>query len=102
MLVDSHCHLDFPELAGDIAGYEVAARPPLAGQLLGVTVLTTPPPSRGGAIVLEILETLAALDEPALDDVARAVASAYERSWQGVLTGTTHISVVDGADNADD
>jgi gamma-glutamyltranspeptidase/glutathione hydrolase len=84
-----------PELAGDIAAYEVAARSPLAGELLGVTVLTTPPPSRGGSIVLEILETLAALDEPVLDDLARAVATAYERSWQGVLTGTTHISVVD-------
>ena len=84
-----------PELAADIAGYEVAVHPPLAGELLGVTVLTTPAPSRGGSIVLEILETLAALDEPALDDVARAVATAYERSWQGALTGTTHISVVD-------
>jgi gamma-glutamyltranspeptidase/glutathione hydrolase len=84
-----------PELAGDIASYEVGARPPLTAELLGVTVLTSPPPSRGGAIVLEILETLAALGEPALDDVARAVATAYERSWQGVLTGTTHISVVD-------
>ena len=45
--------------------------------------------------MLEILETLAVLGDPALDDVARAVATAYERSWQGVLTGTTHISVVD-------
>jgi gamma-glutamyltranspeptidase/glutathione hydrolase len=84
-----------PELAADIASYEVAARQPLSGELLGVTVLTSPPPSRGGAIVLEILDTLAALGEPALDDLARAVATAYERSWQGVLTGTTHISVVD-------
>jgi len=84
-----------PELAADIAAYEVAARAPLAGELLGLTVLTTPPPSRGGSIVLEILESLTAHGEPGLDDMARAVSTAYERSWQGVLTGTTHISVVD-------
>jgi len=84
-----------PELAADISAYEVAARAPLAGEILGVTVLTTPSPSRGGSIVLEILETLAARGEPSLDDVAQAISTAYERSWQGVLTGTTHISVVD-------
>ena len=85
-----------PELASDVRRYEVAAREPLAGELLGVSVLTTPPPSRGGSIVLEILETLASLDECTLHDEARAVATAYERSWQGALTGTTHISVIDG------
>ncbi len=86
-----------PELASDVRRYEVAARAPLAGELLGVSVLTTPPPSRGGSIVLEILETLASLDECTLHDEARAVATAYERSWQGALTGTTHISVIDAA-----
>ena len=84
-----------PELAGDVLAYRVAERVPLEAKLLGVTVLTTPPPSRGGAIVLEILQALAALDEWSLDAEARAVAAAYERSWQGALTGTTHISVVD-------
>ncbi len=84
-----------PELAADILAYRVAERVPLGAELLGVSVLTTPPPSRGGAIVLEILEVLASLEEWSLDDEARSVAAAYERSWAGALTGTTHISVVD-------
>lgn len=84
-----------PELAEDIRGYRVEDRAPLAAELLGVSVLTTPAPSRGGSIILEILEALSALDEWSLDDEARAISAAYERSWQGVLTGTTHISVVD-------
>ena len=89
-----------PELAADVLAYRVAERVPLAGDVLGVSVRTTPPPSRGGSIVLEIIEALASLDEWSLDDEARAVATAYERSWQGVLTGTTHISVVDSAGTA--
>ncbi len=84
-----------PELADDIVAYEVAERAPLVGDVLGTSVVTTPPPSRGGSIVLEILEALAALDEWSLHDEARVVATAYERSWPGALTGTTHISVVD-------
>ena len=38
MLIDSHCHLDFPELAGDEAG--VLARARTAGPRLTVSVLT--------------------------------------------------------------
>jgi gamma-glutamyltranspeptidase / glutathione hydrolase len=84
-----------PELAGDVLSYRVAEHAPLAEEVLGVSVLTTPAPSRGGAIVLEILAALAALDEWSLDGEARAVANAYARSWRGALTGTTHISVLD-------
>ena len=36
------------------------------------------------------------IDVWSLQQEAEAVAAAYERSWQGALTGTTHISVVDG------
>lgn len=86
-----------PELAADLADYQVVERAPLRRDLLGVSVLTTPGPSRGGLIVLEILEALASLDEWSLHGEAEVVAAAYERSWPGALTGTTHISVVDGA-----
>jgi gamma-glutamyltranspeptidase / glutathione hydrolase len=84
-----------PELASDLADYRVVERVPLSEDVLGMTVLTTPRPSRGGAIVLETLTALAALDRWSLHDEAHAMGMAYERSWPGALTGTTHISVVD-------
>jgi gamma-glutamyltranspeptidase/glutathione hydrolase len=89
-----------PELAADLAEYRVFERAPLRGEILGTSVLTTPAPSRGGSIVLEILDALASLDAWSLHEEARAVREAYERSWPGALTGTTHISVVDGAGTA--
>ena len=85
-----------PELADDLAAYRVREHAPLQRDLLGVSVLTTPSPSRGGLVVLEILEALASHDVWSLRQEAEAVAAAYERSWPGALTGTTHISVVDG------
>ncbi len=89
-----------PELAMDLDAYRVAAVDPLARELLGVSVLTAPPPSRGGSIILEILGALAELDEWTLEREAVAVGTAYERSWAGALTGTTHISVLDAAGTA--
>ena len=89
-----------PELASDIAAYRVVERAPLESDVLGSRVLATPAPSRGGAIVLEILAALASLDPWSLDKEARAIGLAYERSWRGALTGTTHISVVDAAGGA--
>jgi gamma-glutamyltranspeptidase/glutathione hydrolase len=89
-----------PELEPDLSAYRVAVSDPLARDLAGVTVLTAPPPSRGGSIVLEIVEALVGLEEWTLEQEARALATAYERSWAGALTGTTHISVVDGGGTA--
>jgi gamma-glutamyltranspeptidase/glutathione hydrolase len=86
-----------PELASDLASYRVIEREPLRATALGCDVLTTPGPSRGGAIVLEILTSLAELDRWTLEDEAAIVASAYGRSGAGALTGTTHISVVDAS-----
>ena len=73
---------------------------PLESEILGRRVLVTPAPSRGGEIVLEILASLEALDSWSLHGEARAVALAYERSWPGALSGTTHISVVDAEGRA--
>ncbi len=84
-----------PELSEDLARYEVVAREPLETDVLGRRVLATPPPSRGGRIVLEILERLAAADAWSLHDEARAIGLAYGASGVGPLTGTTHISVMD-------
>jgi gamma-glutamyltranspeptidase/glutathione hydrolase len=85
-----------PELAADLAAYRVVEHAPLESEILGRRVLVTPAPSRGGEIVLEILASLEALEPWSLHGEARAVALAYERSWPGSLSGTTHISVVDG------
>jgi gamma-glutamyltranspeptidase / glutathione hydrolase len=84
-----------PELTDDIAAYEVVERKPLETRVLGHRVLTSPAPSRGGRIVVEILERLAAGESPSLHDEARALQSAYGSSGSGPLTGTTHVSVVD-------
>jgi gamma-glutamyltranspeptidase / glutathione hydrolase len=92
-------HELLPELAADLAAYRVAAVEPLAAVVDDFDVFATPPPSRGGAIVLEILTSLAALSAWSLDDEARAIGLAYDAS-AGRLTGTTHISVVDGTGRA--
>jgi gamma-glutamyltranspeptidase / glutathione hydrolase len=86
-----------PELADDIAAYRVRVLDPLAADVAGLRVCTTPAPSRGGPIVLEILSGLAGLDPWSLDGEARIVRRAYERSSRGPLSGTTHISVVDAS-----
>jgi gamma-glutamyltranspeptidase / glutathione hydrolase len=83
-----------PEYADDLAAYRVAERSPLESQVLDATVVATPHPSRGGAIVLEILDALGGASNPNLDARARAIGGAYGPA-AGVLTGTTHVSVVD-------
>jgi len=89
-----------PEYADDLADYQVVDRVPLETSVLGHSVLTTPPPSRGGAIVVAILERLGAAAEPSAEDVAKALGEAYRASGSGKLTGTTHISVVDASGRA--
>ena len=84
-----------PELASDLAAYRVLEREPLREEIAGVEVLTTPAPSRGGAVVLEVLRSLAEHDAWSLHRAACAVRDAYGRSAVGPLTGTTHVSVVD-------
>ena len=89
-----------PELSADLGGYRVVEHAPLESEILGRRVLVTPAPSRGGEIVLEILASLESLDSWSLHGEARAVALAYERSWPGAVSGTTHISVVDAEGRA--
>lgn len=86
-----------PEYADDLESYEVIERTPLGTDVLGRRVIATPPPSRGGQIVLEILELLAVADQPSLLDEARAIGRAYGASGKGLLTGTTHVSVIDAS-----
>jgi gamma-glutamyltranspeptidase/glutathione hydrolase len=96
-----------PDLAEDLITYAVEARAPLECGFAGSTVLTTPAPSLGGAIVRAGLETLEQREDDATGSVdearslAAALAAGYGLAGPGAAagarpTGTTHISVVDG------
>ncbi len=87
-----------PELADDIAAYRVATPEPLRVRVGALEVLTTPAPSRGGAIVAVALERLAAAET--LDERARALRHGYESAPPLAVAGTTHISVIDSDGNA--
>lgn len=76
------------------------SRAPLETTVLGRRLLATPPPSRGGGIVIQILEMLAEARNPSLHDKARVIELAYGASAVGPLTGTTHVSVLDMQGNA--
>ncbi|HEX6724353.1 MAG TPA: gamma-glutamyltransferase [Gaiella sp.] len=94
-----------PELAADIDQYRVHTTLPLAGTFAGMSVLTTPPPSRGGVIVQTGLAELDAQErgDPGSPAEACALAAALGRAYgtDGLAagarpTGTTHVSVIDG------
>jgi gamma-glutamyltranspeptidase/glutathione hydrolase len=87
-----------PEFAADIAAYRVATPEPLRTRVGEVDVLTTPAPSRGGAIVAAALERLATAET--LDERARALQHGYESAPPLAVAGTTHISVIDAEGNA--
>ena len=87
-----------PELADDIAAYRVATPEPLRTRVGAVEVLTTPAPSRGGAIVAAALERLATAET--LDERARALQHGYESAPPLAVAGTTQISVIDADGNA--
>ncbi|MEO5577304.1 MAG: gamma-glutamyltransferase [Gaiellaceae bacterium] len=87
-----------PELADDIADYRVAAPEPLRARVGELEILTTPAPSRGGAIVAAALEQLAKAGT--LAERAVALRHGYESAPPLAVAGTTHISVIDAASNA--
>jgi gamma-glutamyltranspeptidase/glutathione hydrolase len=97
-----------PELADDLARYEVIVREPLRVGFAGAEVAACPAPSRGGAVVvagLEQLEREGLGGLPGSGDAARRLAGAlavgYGNTGRGARpTGTTHISVVDAELNA--
>ncbi len=83
-----------PELAADLAGYRVEEREPLRGRFRGRDVLATPAPSRGGQIVVTALGKINELG------IVGALAAGYGGAAPGKITGTTHVSVLDGDGNA--
>jgi gamma-glutamyltranspeptidase / glutathione hydrolase len=84
-----------PEYAEDLAAYEVRECEPYAARIAGRDVFTTPPPSRGGAVVLRILERLDGAGDSTARDRADALRHGYAGSTPGRLTGTTHVSAMD-------
>jgi len=91
------CEL-LPELASDLDVYRPVERELLRTTIDGREVLTTPTPSRGGAIVAAALTGFGA--SSSLDGRARALRDAYGTASVGGIAGTTHISVIDAAGNA--
>jgi gamma-glutamyltranspeptidase / glutathione hydrolase len=87
-----------PELADDIAAYRVATPEPIRTQIGAREVLTTPAPSRGGAIVAAALEWLATAET--LEERAQALKHGYEAAPPLAVAGTTQISVIDSEGNA--
>jgi gamma-glutamyltranspeptidase/glutathione hydrolase len=93
-----------PELAVDVASYRVIERQPLEATACGMRVVTASPPSLGGAVVAAGLAELE--DRPdSGDSLAVALVRALRVGYGGSarlapLTGTTHVSVIDGDGNA--
>ncbi len=70
----------------DLAGYQVRERTPLTGTYHGLEVLTSPPPSSGGIVLLETLNILSGYDLPKLgSDRSPAqvhyIAEAFRRAY---------------------
>jgi gamma-glutamyltranspeptidase / glutathione hydrolase len=82
-----------PELQEDLAAYAPIAREPLRATITGREVLTTPAPSRGGAIVAAALDGFTR--SRSLHERAASLRDAYGADSLGGIAGTTHISVID-------
>jgi gamma-glutamyltranspeptidase/glutathione hydrolase len=87
-----------PELGDDLDAYRPIDREPLRASIGGRDVITTPPPSRGGAIVASVLAGFSGATS--LNARAHALRAAYAGYSFGGIAGTTHVSVVDAAGNA--
>ena len=55
----------------DLKQYKVVERKPLTGDYLGMHIVSAPPPSSGGVVLIEILNILAGYDLQHLDPVTR-------------------------------
>src|SRR5262249_34101163 len=86
----------------DLAHYRVVEREPLRTPSRGTTLLTTPPPSFGGALIALALELDEARGEPVTYQSALAVSGVVEvmievdrRRQVGMSKGTTQMTVAD-------
>jgi gamma-glutamyltranspeptidase/glutathione hydrolase len=70
----------------DLAAYEVKEREPLTGRYKGLEVVTSPPPSSGGIVLLETLNILSGYDLPKLGGdrspaQVHIIAEAFRRAY---------------------
>jgi gamma-glutamyltranspeptidase / glutathione hydrolase len=87
-----------PELVEDVRRYRVRTPEPLRARIGERELLTTPAPSRGGAVVAAALPELARAES--LAGRAAALGHGYATAPPLGVAGTTHISVLDSAGNA--
>ncbi|MCB1747196.1 MAG: gamma-glutamyltransferase [Gammaproteobacteria bacterium] len=68
----------------DLATYEVRERPPIVGRYHDIRVVSAPPPSSGGIVLLEALNILERYDLAALDEATRlhVVIEAMRRAYR--------------------
>lgn len=55
----------------DLARYAIVERPPLVGEYRGARILSAPPPSAGGIVLLQTLQVLEALDYSKVEGAGR-------------------------------
>jgi len=70
----------------DLAAYQVKDRAPLTGNYRGCQILTAPPPSAGGIVLLEILNILSGYDLAKMGDRSpqqvHLIAEAFRRAYK--------------------
>jgi len=94
-----------PGHAADLAAYRVVERTPVEVQFEERRVVTCPAPSKGGAVVAGGLAAIVAREPARADTLAATLVEALLAGYGGAaplapLTGTTHVSVIDGDGNA--
>lgn len=94
-----------PSHAADLAAYAVVERAPVETSFEEMRVVTCPPPSKGGAVVAGGLAAISASGQATPETLATTLVEALLAGYGGTshlapLTGTTHVSVIDGDGNA--
>jgi gamma-glutamyltranspeptidase / glutathione hydrolase len=79
----------------DLAAYEVVEREPAHAAFRGTEVLTNPPPSAGGTLIVHSLGTLERLGSTSGPEQLVAAMEAADDLRADLLGSTTHISAID-------
>ncbi len=80
----------------DLAAYEATPRRPIRAPFRGTEVLTNPPPSSGGTLIIHRLGVLERLGERSGPEQLVEAMKAANDARADLLGSTTHISVLDG------
>lgn len=68
--------------AGDLADYRVEVREPLRGEYRGNRIITAPPPSSGGIVLLETLNILARFDDLDAGERDHVLVESWRRAYR--------------------